>query len=405
MKVLHTSDWHLGRALYGRRRYAEFEQFLNWLHEYIKENDIDVLIVAGDIFDTGSPSNRAQDLYYEFLAGLKKTACRHIIIVAGNHDSPTFLNAPKSVLRFLNVSVIGAVGDSLHEQIIDVKNENDETQMIVCAVPYLRDRDLRQAEAGESYQDKESKIVEGIKNHYRHVCQLATEKQKENGRKVPVVATGHLFTSGGKTLEADGVRDLYVGSLGQVGSDTFPNTIDYLALGHLHVPQKVGGDEFRRYCGSPLPMSFGEAKQQKIVLEIEFNEDQKRVREVNIPSFQKLRQLRGDWQYISDEIALLKNSGAQVWLEVIYQGKEIIPQLSHQLREMINGSKLEILRIQNKRLFEKAMKRMHSDESLDQLSESDVFKRCLSEHEIPDEHHEELHFAFQEIISELKSEP
>ncbi|NQZ57436.1 MAG: exonuclease SbcCD subunit D C-terminal domain-containing protein [Lentisphaeraceae bacterium] len=404
MRVLHTSDWHLGRALYGRKRYAEFEQFLNWLHQYIADNSTDVLIVAGDIFDTGSPSNRAQDLYYEFLAGLKNTSCRHIVIVAGNHDSPTFLNAPKSVLRFLNVSVIGAVGDSLSEQIIEIKNDADETQMIVCAVPYLRDRDLRQAEAGESYQDKESKIIQGIKNHYREICLLAEQKQQDSGKKIPIVATGHLFTSGGKTLEADGVRDLYVGSLGQIGNESFPASIDYLALGHLHVPQKVGGDEFRRYCGSPLPMSFGEAKQQKLVLEVEFTDDNKTLTEVNIPTFQKLRQLRGDWAFISAEIEQLKNTGDTAWLEVIYEGKEIIPQLSQQVREMAADSKLEILRIQNKRLFERAMKRMHSDESLDQLSELDVFKRCLNQHEIPEEQHNELHFSFQEIVSELSGE-
>ena len=404
MKVLHTSDWHLGRALYGRKRYAEFEQFLNWLHQYIADNSTDVLIVAGDIFDTGSPSNRAQDLYYEFLAGLKNTSCRHIVIVAGNHDSPTFLNAPKSVLRFLNVSVIGAVGDSLSEQIIEIKNDADETQMIICAVPYLRDRDLRQAEAGESYQDKESKIIQGIKNHYREICLLAEQKQQECGKKIPIVATGHLFTSGGKTLEADGVRDLYVGSLGQIGNESFPASIDYLALGHLHVPQKVGGDEFRRYCGSPLPMSFGEAKQQKLVLEVEFTDGNKTITEVNIPTFQKLRQLRGDWAFISSEIDKLKNTNDAAWLEVIYEGKEIIPQLSQQVREMAADSKLEILRIQNKRLFERAMKRMHSDESLDQLSELDVFKRCLNQHEIPQEQHDELHFAFQEIVSGLSDE-
>ena len=117
LTILHTSDWHLGRRLYGRMRYEEFEAFLSWLQETISAQKVDVLIVAGDIFDTMTPSNRAQALYYEFLGKVSKLCCEHIVIVAGNHDSPTFLDAPSKVLKFLNVHVIGTACDDLNDEV------------------------------------------------------------------------------------------------------------------------------------------------------------------------------------------------------------------------------------------------------------------------------------------------
>ncbi|MEN6421610.1 MAG: exonuclease subunit SbcD, partial [Smithella sp.] len=107
MKLLHTSDWHIGRALYGRKRYEEFDAFLNWLADLIEQENIDVLLVAGDVFDSITPSNRAQELYYCFLCRVAGSAKRHVVITAGNHDSPTFLNAPKGLLKFLNIHVVG----------------------------------------------------------------------------------------------------------------------------------------------------------------------------------------------------------------------------------------------------------------------------------------------------------
>jgi len=98
MKILHTSDWHIGRTLYGRKRYEEFEAFLVWLAGTIIQEQVDVLLVAGDVFDTSAPSNRAQELYYRFLCRIAASSCRHVVVTAGNHDSPSFLNAPRELL-------------------------------------------------------------------------------------------------------------------------------------------------------------------------------------------------------------------------------------------------------------------------------------------------------------------
>ena len=230
MKIIHTSDWHIGRALYGCKRYEEFEAFLAWLGEFIVKDHVDVLLVAGDIFDNSTPSNRAQELYYHFLYRVANSSCRHVVITAGNHDSPSFLNAPKEVLRFLNVHVVGSVSDSPKDDVLVLSGQNGKPELIVCAVPYLRDCDIRKAEAGESMEDKERKMVEGIRSHYRNVCLEAEKIQQEMERPVPIVAMGHIFTAGGRTVDGDGVRELYVGSLAHVGNDVFPECIDYLAL-------------------------------------------------------------------------------------------------------------------------------------------------------------------------------
>lgn len=274
LTILHTSDWHLGRRLYGRLRYEEFESFLHWLQDTISAQKVDILIVAGDIFDTMTPSNKAQALYYEFLGKVSRSCCQHVVIVAGNHDSPTFLDAPSNVLKFLNVHVIGTACDDLDDEVLVLGDDDNNPHCIIAAVPYLRDRDVRSSSAGESADSKDANVIAGICEHYDNVADIAKAKQadliKTHQRYIPIVATGHLFASGGKTTEDDGVRELYVGSLGKISADMFNDGFDYVALGHLHVPQRVGGREIIRYSGSPIAMGFGEAKQQKQVLLVQF---------------------------------------------------------------------------------------------------------------------------------------
>ncbi|MGP4971185.1 exonuclease SbcCD subunit D C-terminal domain-containing protein [Psychrobacter aquimaris] len=276
LTILHTSDWHLGRRLYGRMRYDEFEEFLGWLQDAISLQKVDILIVAGDIFDTMTPSNRAQALYYEFLGKVSKSCCQHIVIVAGNHDSPTFLDAPSKVLKFLNVHVIGTACEDLNDEVLVLDDTDGNPHCIIAAVPYLRDRDVRSSSAGESAQTKDANVIKGIRAHYDEVASITKAKQAQlvevYQHRIPIIATGHLFAAGGTTTDDDGVRELYVGSLGKISADMFDESFDYVALGHLHVPQRVGGRETIRYSGSPIAMGFGEAKQQKQVLLVQFGE-------------------------------------------------------------------------------------------------------------------------------------
>ena len=503
LTILHTSDWHLGRRLYGRMRYEEFEAFLNWLEDTISVQQVDVLIVAGDIFDTMTPSNRAQALYYKFLGKVSTLYCQHIVIVAGNHDSPTFLDAPSQVLKFLNVHVIGTACDNLDDEVLVLNDNEGEPHCIIAAVPYLRDRDVRGSVAGESADSKDANVIAGIRSHYDQVADIAkTEQHKLNEthqRHIPIIATGHLFAAGSKTTEDDGVRELYVGNLGKISAEMFVDCFDYVALGHLHVPQRVGGCEHIRYSGSPIAMGFGEARQQKQVLLIQFgdvanisintdtnatideslianvvddvikttsttvektvkkainqsaalmddlfgfeeaddiensesidkelftkaedrtysqststesknlyfnNTNKMQVISLPIPCFQKLAQISGDLQTIKATIQALNNSES-IWLEVIYNGDEIVSELREEVSAMVEGLPFEVLKIKNTRTYNKVLNQEQSTETLQDLNEMDVFERCLLAHEVNDEQKPNLRLAYEQILHNIYHE-
>ena len=404
MKILHTSDWHLGRSLYGRKRYEEFSAFLNWLVETIEEENIDTLLVAGDIFDTSTPSNRAQELYYRFLFGVSNSCCRHVVIVAGNHDSPSFLDAPKELLKVLNVHVVGAMTADPDDEVIVLYKEK-QPEAIVCAIPYLRDRDIRTVEPGETIDDKNTKLLLGLKKHYIAVGEIAKSLQEEFKKKfkmkVPIIASGHLFATGGKTIDGDGVRELYVGSLSRVGSDSFPSSFDYVALGHLHVPQIVGGVEHIRYSGSPIAMGFGEAGQEKQVVILDFKKAKPEISDVQVPCFQPLIRIEGSLDDIHTKIELLKQEKSSAWLEIEYTGSEIIGNLPQMIDEVLLDSNMEIRRIKNKRVVERIISTFSDNETLDDLEVGDVFNRCLDAFDVPAEDREELTVSYNEIIRSL----
>lgn len=404
MKILHTSDWHIGKTLYGRNRYDEFEAFLCWLAETIQQEQIDALLIAGDVFDTNTPSNRAQELYYRFLCRVAASSCRHVVVIAGNHDSPTFLNAPKELLRALDVHVIGSATESHEDEVLVLQNHDGSPELIVCAVPYLRDRDIRVAEVGESIDDKERKLIEGIQKHYFKVCELAEQKRKVLAVDIPIIAMGHLFTAGGKTIDGDGVRELYVGSLAHVTSGIFPECIDYLALGHLHVPQIVNGSEVMRYSGSPLPMGFGEAKQEKSICLVEFFGIQAQVALLKVPVFKRLERVSGAWDEIVSRLIDLSASHSDAWLEIVYEGEDVAGDLREQVEALSVGTQMEVLRIKNNRIIDRVLSRSHDQETLDDLNINDVFERCLVMHGVSEDQRPELLCAYQETITSLNED-
>jgi exonuclease SbcD len=293
------------------------------------------------------------------------------------------------------------MAEAAEDELVVLHDADGKPKLIVCAVPYLRDRDIRRAEAGETFEDKGRKLVEGIRNHYRQVGDSAAARRDELGGEIPIIAMGHLFTAGGQTVDGDGVRELYVGSLGHVGADAFPDCIDYLALGHLHTAQKVAGSDVRRYSGSPIPMSFGEAGQRKVVVAVNLGAADISTEEIAVPCFQPLASVRGDWSRITERIAAMKKEPVSVWLEVVYEGEEVLGDLQERLRELIDGTALEILRTKNMRLVERTLSRMATEETLDDLDENEVFTRCLAAHEVPPEQQSELVSAFRETVAAL----
>ncbi|NTU68254.1 MAG: exonuclease subunit SbcD [Chlorobiaceae bacterium] len=380
MKLLHTSDWHLGRLLCGHSRQAEFEGFLAWLAGIVDSEGVELLVVSGDVFDTTTPSNRVQELYYDFLHNISHASCRHVIVTGGNHDSPSFLDAPKTLLRALNVHVLGAVTGEPGDEVLVLRDQSGSPEAVVCAVPYLRDRDIRLVEPGESAGDKNRKLIEGVERHYAGVCALADAQRNAISPDIPLIATGHLFTAGGAVVDGDGVREIYVGSLARVGPSAFPDSIDYLALGHLHIAQQVGGADHLRYSGSPIPMGFGEATQQKLVLLVEFEGRKPTVTALPVPCFRHLERLAGTLGELSARILELRAAGSTAWLEVDYRGDEPASAVQESLKQAVSGSMLEILRVRSCRRPGVILEPAGEVEALEELDREAVFCRCLEAH-------------------------
>lgn len=402
LRILHTSDWHLGRRLYGRKRYEEFEAFIDWLVQVIDRGGVDVVVIAGDVFDTTTPGNRAQGLYFDFLSRAGRAGCRHVVVIGGNHDSPSLLDAPRRLLKGFNIYVIGAARETAEEEVIVLNNPDGEPELIICAVPYLRDRDVRTSTPGESDQDRNTNLLTGIRNHYRAVVDEA--ERLRDGRSIPLVATGHLFAAGGKTQDGDGVRELYVGSLVNIPADIFPDSLDCVALGHLHSAQRVAGRETIRYSGAALPMGFGEAGRAKSLYVVDFTGRKAQVRLEAIPVFQDLERVSGDWEAIAARIEVLKDEKSSAWLEVVYDGREVMADLNQRLEEAVNGSNLEIRRRIDNRIRDQVLGRIDDQTGLDQLNEEDVFARCLDDNEVPEEQRPELIRTYRETLAALQED-
>ena len=395
MKILHTSDWHLGRPLYDKKRYDEFESFLDWLINFITLNKIDLLLVAGDIFDTTTPSNKTQELYYRFLGQIRQTGCRHVVITGGNHDSPTLLDAPKNILNYLDIHVVGSVTDNPEDEILVLKDKNGLTEAIVCAVPFLHDRDVRTAEADETPGDKSQKLMQGIAAHYRKVVK-ASKKLQDKKKLVPVIGMGHLFTRNAKTTEGDGVRELYIGSIAHVDGESVSEGFDYMALGHLHLAQKIDNSERVRYSGSPIQLSFSEADQTKKVIVSEFGKKELVITEHPVPCFQQLIRIAGDQDKVAGKIEKLIKKGTSAWLEVEITSLTDLTNINARFEELLTGSNLEILRIKNKTAVDRAMTRVNDTETLETLDDADVFARCLEAFEVPEDDRGDLTETYNE---------
>ncbi|MBQ9629142.1 MAG: exonuclease subunit SbcD, partial [Synergistaceae bacterium] len=153
MRILHTSDIHTGRKLKDRDRTDEFRKFFCWLEEQITNEEIDTLLISGDIFDNMTPSVTSQNIYYSFLGRIAESKCRHTVIISGNHDSASFIDAPSDILKFCKVHVIGQACMNPEDEVTELKDSDGRTELIVCAVPYLRDKDVRTVSADDSFSD------------------------------------------------------------------------------------------------------------------------------------------------------------------------------------------------------------------------------------------------------------
>jgi exonuclease SbcD len=278
MRVLHTSDWHLGVDYFGRPRLEEQAAFLSWLLDTIVARQIDAVVVAGDIFDKGAPSAEAQSLYYAFLARLGALGDRTVVVVGGNHDSASRLDAPREVLSALSTHVVGGYAAEREGQgalafkegvLVPLRAGND-VQAVVAAVPYLHDWriSVRDLTAEPSVQHAQ------LSGAFRDIYGRLADAAEAAFPGVPLLATGHLTClprAGQKPTEDDSIpyEINRVGTLGAFGPDIFDPRFAYVALGHIHRGFAVDAGRRVWYSGTPMQVSRTEAANARRVLVVD----------------------------------------------------------------------------------------------------------------------------------------
>ncbi|MCF8366829.1 MAG: exonuclease subunit SbcD [Bacteroidales bacterium] len=380
MKILHTSDWHIGHKLYGNDRFEEHRLFFDWLSNTIQKQQIDVLLVCGDIFDVGYPSNLALKTYYQLLKDLIKTNLRKVIIIGGNHDFVSTLEAPREILEVLNVSIVGGASGNLSDEIIEIKNDDGSIELVVAAVPYLREKDVRIPVAGETYDDRIKAIRRGIVKHYTDLAGLA---QKYFSKKIPVIATGHLYMQGSKLSESE--RDIHLGNLAGVSAGEFPSNFAYYALGHIHRPQSLASDPPVIYSGSPIALSYSEQFNKKSVRIIEFTDGKLSHEKFEIPAIRKLKSFEGSFVHLP---GMVKNYTADSllpdWLELNIVEEDYNPLLARETQAFVEtmnaeSSEFQIIRhslnFTNKKIPDYLLE--DAGKSLSEMNETEVFERLL----------------------------
>ncbi len=405
MRILHTSDWHLGQHFISKSRANEHKLFIQWLLSQVKENQIDAVVIAGDVFDTGSPPSYARELYNQFVVEINKLDCQ-LIVLGGNHDSVATLNESRQLLAYLNAQVIAHVHDHPDDQIIVLKNKQGEPGAVLCAIPYLRPRDLLQSQADQSAQDKSQALGEAISQHYQSLYKLAVKKCGELGIDLPIIATGHLTAVGVKSSES--VRDIYIGSLEALPVTAFPPA-DYIALGHIHRPQVVSHSEHIRYSGSPIPLSFDELSSQKQVVMVEFGADKHRtVTPIDVPMFQPMQVVRGDLNSIEKQLQALTDSEQPIWLSIEVEGQDYLNDLQQRIKALTEDLNVEVLLLRRARTQRQKQIQRENKETLEELNPLEVFERRLAQEAFDTEGDQDrlqrLRENFQQIMVEVQEE-
>ncbi len=349
MRLFHTSDWHLGQNLHGQERDFEHASFLSWLLARLAERAPDVLLIAGDIFDTVNPPVKAQERLYDFIVNAHEQQPHlTIVMIAGNHDSGSRIELPAPLMRRLRTHALGRVlwlDDGtldVERLLLPLPDASGDIQAWCLALPFLRPAEVTGAALGDDY-------LRGI-GRVHEMLIAAADAKRQPGQAL--IAISHAHMAGGSVSE-DSERSLIIGNAEALPASLFGASITYVALGHLHKPQRVNGEERIRYSGSPIPLSFSEIGYPHQILEIECEGDQLRSvetllipRAVNLqrmgpaPLAELLLQLKD-----LPDIDLLADTERQPWLEVRVRLDEPQPDLRNQIESALQGKAVRLVRI------------------------------------------------------------
>ena len=405
MKILHTSDWHLGQSFFTKSRKEEHQGFIDWLLQQVATEQVDAVIIAGDIFDTGTPPSYAREMYNQFVVDMQQLNCV-LVVLGGNHDSVSTLNESKQILACLDTFVVASTGIAIDEQVFTIPDKLGQPGAILCAVPFIRARDVLQSAAGETGLQKRQALGDAIKQHYQTLYQIAEAKRQNSGLAIPIVATGHLTALG--VSQSESVRDIYIGTLDGFAADGFPPA-DYIALGHIHKPQIVAKSEHIRYCGSPIPLSFDELGTQKQVMLVEFTGAKRtRLTPINIPVFQPMQVLKGDLLAITAALQSFKHKDATelaCWLCLEVDSQDYLSDLQQRIQDITQGVNVEVLQLRRSRNQRRQLLSQMQSETLAELTPQDVFEKRLAMEAFDTEDEQktlgQVRQRFSQILSEV----
>jgi exonuclease SbcD len=351
-RVLHTADWHLGKTLDRLSREDEHAHFLTWLLETIKQEQVDCLLIAGDIFDSPRPPQSAERMYFSFLARLHKETDCVAVITSGNHDSPRHLDAPRQALKALDVHVVGELPATIEDCVIALPNAK-KPELLIAAIPFLRDRDIRTGQLGESPEEISRALQTGIKQTYLNAandCRIIREKQPQ----AAMMAVGHLTISGCSTNEKklpDGELPIHIGGLGEIAAETFPSEFSYVALGHIHRSQSFDknsdGLPHAAYSGSPIPLSFSEAGNRKSVRMLNFaNGTLLAQTKLNVPTCRELVQLKVTRDQLEESLKSFSplTANLETWVELVIETTREHESLHELVRELTADADYRIVK-------------------------------------------------------------
>jgi DNA repair protein SbcD/Mre11 len=410
MRLIHTSDWHLGQTLHNYERTYEHQCFLDWLLDAIVAEQADALLIAGDVFDTANPSASAQKQLYRFLQQARSRAPQlDIVIIAGNHDSPGRLEAPGPLLEAHGTSVIGHIvrnadGDiDLERLVVPLHDRAGAVQAWCLAIPFLRPGDLPRPNAPDENAPQADPYLAGITLLYQQTYALAAARRQEGQA---IVAMGHChMVDGTASLESE--RRIVIGGTEALPAAMFDPAIAYAALGHLHLAQRVGQQEHLRYCGSPLPLSFSEVAYRHQVLRIDLaGATPATVTPLMVPRAVDLLRVPPKPAPLDEVLAALDAlelpdlpSHAQPFLEVRVLLDAPEPGLRGRIEAAIAGKPVRLAKIEPTRKVDGAGEG-HSAMSLDQLAQlqpDDIFRRLYLQKYGEDAPDDQLN-AFAELM-------
>jgi exonuclease SbcD len=410
LRLFHTADWHLGHNLHGISRQLEHQLFLDWLLLELQNKQADALIVAGDIFDSANPSAAAQTQLYDFLVKARtQQPALNIILIGGNHDSASRLDAPSSILDALGVNVVGGLvrDDGVinwDRLLVPLTNAKGDLKVWCGAMPFLRNADLRADE------QEDEPLIAGVKTLY---TELFTALQAKATQGEALILTGHCYMVNGCVSELS-ERKILGGNQHALPVELFPKDIAYVALGHLHLAQKVGANEHIRYSGSPIPLSFDESRYLHQVLQVDIKKGQPvEIVAIKIPrSIDLLRIPNGkDFAALSTVLEQLEAMDfdddlppeQRPFVELRIKLEKPEPGLRQQVEDVIAKLPVRLLKISTAYSgSNKSLADITIEERLEELQPLDVFQRCY-QNKFDQEAPENMNTLFNELLENFRA--